>query len=133
MLHARTAHSASPLGPRLSVKGSTFDRSLARTDLAVWEPGSLGAWLDTPAVLSLRLTERASTSTTHNKATTRWVCKYGVLRQVLHSTEPHESQDGRRTECLPACLPARLCTHALTQYGDRSKYQTEPHRWRQVP
>lgn len=68
--------------------------------------GSLGAWLDTSAVLSLRLTERTSTSTTHNEATTRWGCKYGVRRQVLHSTEPRESQDGRRTECLPACPSA---------------------------
>lgn len=63
MLHARTAQSASPLGPRLSVKGSTFDRSPGRTDLAV---GAL--WLDMSVGLSLCLTEHA----THNKATTRW-------------------------------------------------------------
>lgn len=66
MLHARTAQSASPLGSRLSVKGSTFDRSTGRTDLAVW----------------LYLAEH----TTHNKATTRWISKYGVRRDVLHST-----------------------------------------------
>lgn len=35
MLHARTAQNAGPLGSRLSVKGSTFDRSPSRTDLAV--------------------------------------------------------------------------------------------------
>lgn len=39
VLHARTAQNAGPLGSRLSVKGSTFDRSPSRTDLAVCQSG----------------------------------------------------------------------------------------------
>lgn len=68
--------------------------------------------------------------TTHNKATTWWTRKYGACRYALHSTVPHVSGNGAALS-LPVCLfslPAR--PDAL---WSRSKYQTEPHRWRQVP